>query len=228
MPSIIIDDNKDQSAEGRIRRTPDHAREIALDAARRLLLAGGPPAVTLKAVADAIGMTHGNVRHHFGGSAGLQAQLVSRLAGELAVQAQEAVLRLRRGEVEAENVVDLVFSAFVETGCGRLIGWLSATGNQQALEPVFEVIRRAVEAMRAGEPEGVERLEAGAGPITLALISLALTASLVGEQLEAATGLPAGSLRRLATRQLGTLRATEATAAMRGSATAPAAPASSS
>jgi hypothetical protein len=42
----------------RRRRAPDEARREAVDAARALLLSGGPTAVTLSAVAAEIGVTH--------------------------------------------------------------------------------------------------------------------------------------------------------------------------
>ena len=49
----------------RRRRSPDEARREALVTARALLIEGGPNAVTLKAVADEIGVTHVNLIHHF-------------------------------------------------------------------------------------------------------------------------------------------------------------------
>ncbi|MGU3541099.1 TetR/AcrR family transcriptional regulator [Methylobacterium sp. A54F] len=201
-------DSRSAPRTRRIRRTAEASQEVALTAARALLVSGGPPAVTLKGVALATGMTHGNVTHHFGTSAALHEALIGRLAAELSAQSLEAVLRLRRGEIAAPDVVDAVFSAFVTTGCGRLIGWLSASGGGAALEPIFAALRASVQTFRAGEPGSASSGEFGAGPIALELFSHALTASLVGENLEAATGMPDGSLRRLAAARLDALRAT--------------------
>ncbi len=53
------------------------SRAAALDAARRLLIAEGPQAVTLKAVAAEMGKTHANLLHHFGSAAGLQSALAA-------------------------------------------------------------------------------------------------------------------------------------------------------
>ncbi|HVZ69230.1 MAG TPA: helix-turn-helix domain-containing protein, partial [Rhizomicrobium sp.] len=50
----------------RRRRSAVEAREEALASARKLLLRHGPEGVTLMAVADDLGMTHGNLIHHFG------------------------------------------------------------------------------------------------------------------------------------------------------------------
>jgi AcrR family transcriptional regulator len=202
------DDNRDFGASRRVRRAPERSRQLALDAAHKLLITAGPTAVTLKSVAKATGMTHGNITHHFGSVTALHAALISRMAEELSTQANEAVMRLRLGEIDAPDVVDLVFAAFVDTGCGRLIGWLSATGEQEALSPVFDALSRSVQTYREGEPSGAVSAERGAGPIALELLSHALTASLIGERLESATAMPAGSLRSLAVAQLSRLRAT--------------------
>jgi AcrR family transcriptional regulator len=56
----------------RTRLSPEESRSAALAAARKLLLAEGPQAVTLKAVSAEIGRTHANLLHHFGSAAGLQ------------------------------------------------------------------------------------------------------------------------------------------------------------
>ncbi|HEX4862056.1 MAG TPA: helix-turn-helix domain-containing protein, partial [Rhizomicrobium sp.] len=50
----------------RRRRSAPEARGEMLASARRLLVERGPDAVTLKAVADDLGMSHTNVLHHFG------------------------------------------------------------------------------------------------------------------------------------------------------------------
>jgi AcrR family transcriptional regulator len=50
----------------RKRLSPDESRAAALSAAHDILLADGPQAVTLKAVAAKVGRTHANLLHHFG------------------------------------------------------------------------------------------------------------------------------------------------------------------
>lgn len=50
----------------RVRRNPEDARRMILEAASRLLAAGGPAAVQVRAVAAEIGMTDAAVNHHFG------------------------------------------------------------------------------------------------------------------------------------------------------------------
>ncbi|GAA2694482.1 TetR family transcriptional regulator [Nonomuraea recticatena] len=50
----------------RVRRKPDDARRVILEAASRLLAAGGPAAVQVRAVAAEIGVSDAAVNHHFG------------------------------------------------------------------------------------------------------------------------------------------------------------------
>ncbi|MFF3643706.1 TetR family transcriptional regulator [Streptomyces sp. NPDC002564] len=50
----------------RVRRAPEEARRLILEAAGALLAAGGPAAVQVRAVAAAVGMSDAAVNHHFG------------------------------------------------------------------------------------------------------------------------------------------------------------------
>lgn len=50
----------------RVRRNPDDARRLILEAASKLLAAGGPAAVQVRAVAAEVGVSDAAVNHHFG------------------------------------------------------------------------------------------------------------------------------------------------------------------
>ncbi|WP_068021420.1 TetR/AcrR family transcriptional regulator [Nocardia mexicana] len=50
----------------RVRRKPDEAKRLILEAASRLLAAGGPAAVQVRAVAAEVGVSDAAVNHHFG------------------------------------------------------------------------------------------------------------------------------------------------------------------
>lgn len=50
----------------RVRRPPDEARRLILDAAEKLLAEGGVAAVQVRAIATHVGMTDAGVNHHFG------------------------------------------------------------------------------------------------------------------------------------------------------------------
>uniref|UniRef100_UPI0013D23798 TetR family transcriptional regulator n=2 Tax=Pseudomonadota TaxID=1224 RepID=UPI0013D23798 len=85
---------------------PEAARLEALAAARALLLEGGPNAVTLKAVGEAIGMSHANVIHHFGSAAGLQSALMGAMVRDLADALTEAVDHVRSDDAAFRRLVD--------------------------------------------------------------------------------------------------------------------------
>ena len=193
-------------AEGptRRRRTPEETRTLALGAAQAILVRQGPQALTLQAVAAEIGMTHGNLTHHFGTSAALHAALIVKMGEGLARDVQAATQRLRSGEASAREIVDLVFDALERDGYGRLIAWLSSTGQLERLRPVLDVVSSSVKTLRLAEPSQDD--PRGAGPITAVLLGSALAASLVGGPLQAATGLRSDGLRVLAARQLESLR----------------------
>jgi AcrR family transcriptional regulator len=202
-----MNDNSINGKPKRIRRTPEATRAAAILAAQGLLIERGPAAVTLQAVARAVNMTHGNLSHHFGTSAALHAAMILEMAGQLTRQAGLLVSGMRAGAVPASVIVDLVFDGFAAGGYGRLIAWLTATGETGQLAPIFAALKASVAELRAGEPEEVDQHAHGAGPIVMSLVGHAFTASLFGSELEEAAGMPAGSLRRLAARQLESLRA---------------------
>jgi len=133
--------------------------------------------------------------------------MIAAMAERVAIEAAALVERMRKGELGSEAIVDLVFDALAKGGYGRLIGWLSASGQGELLAPILDSLSTSVAAYRVGEPENIDQDRFGAGPIMLGLISHALTASLLGGALEQAACMPAGSLRRLAARQLNALRA---------------------
>jgi len=178
----------------RRRLTPEAAREVALDAARALLLADGPQAVTLKAVAARIGRTHANLLHHFGSAGGLQAALAERMAAGIVAEIRAAVLAARRGEQDPAEIVRLTFDAFDRGGAGALASWAILTGNHDALGPVLSAIHALVDEL-SGE-QGLS-----ARPVaeeTLQLVLAALGDALLGAPMARALGLPRDTARRLA------------------------------
>ena len=162
------------------------SRLAALEAARGLLIEAGPQAVTLKAVAERIGRTHANVLHHFGSAAGLQQALAEHLTESVCRAIAQAVAATRAGVGSPREVVDLIFDAFGREGGGALAGWMLASGNEDALDPIVETIHRLVDELFPQEQvhEGRRVMH----ETTLALVLLALGDALVGERL-------AGSLR---------------------------------
>lgn len=180
----------------RERLTQQESRSAALEAARRLLIAQGPQAVTLKAVAAEIGKTHANLLHHFGSAAGLQSELARTMAEQVTAGIADAVERARQGEADAREIVDRTFDVFGRDGAGALAAWMILSGNRDALNPILESIRSLVDQLTAGHED--HRVPEG----TLWLVLAALGDSLLGTPIAEALGLPRQTSRELAAKSL--------------------------
>jgi AcrR family transcriptional regulator len=180
----------------RTRLTPEESRSAALKAARELLLAEGPSAVTLKAVSAKIGRTHANLLHHFGSAAGLQGELAKSIADSVSSSIAEAVKRARAGKSDAREIIDRTFDAFGKEGAGALAAWMILTGNRDALNPILDSIRGLVSELTVGHEEH------HVAESTLALVLNALGDSLLGTPIADALGLPRDSARALAADRL--------------------------
>jgi len=197
----------ERSATRRIRRTPEAAREAAVVAARELLLAEGPGAVTLKAVAARIGTGHANLLHHFGSAAGLQTALMEAMIRDTSARVAAAVSRVRTGEGSACDLVDLVFEAFGAQGIGRLTAWLVSTAETDRLRPLFGVLRdllRTIEADAVLPPDEARRRIAD---ITLLIVLTGLGDSLIGSVLHETVDRHAGRGRELVAETLAAMMA---------------------
>src|SRR3954447_11462563 len=168
----------------RKRLSPEASRSAALKAARKLLLAQGPQAVTLKAVAAEIGRTHANLLHHFGSAAGLQGELARSIAEAVKANITQAVERARAGDADARIIVDQTFDAFGKEGAGPLAAWMILSGNRDALNPILDSIRGLVSQLAVGH-EAHQVAES-----TLSLVLSALGDSLLGPPIALALDLP--------------------------------------
>jgi AcrR family transcriptional regulator len=174
-----------------------------LHAARTILFRDGPEGITMPAVAKELGMTHGNLTHHFGSIGALHAALVDQMAQELANAVHEAVTRMRDDQADPGAVVDAVFGAFSDGGAGHLISWLASTDNMDALEPLFTTVAKAVrELSREGTANGGKGRATLVRQNALSLLSTALGNALIGQRLHAALGLPPDSLNKLSAKEL--------------------------
>lgn len=186
----------------RRKRSPEQAREEAIVAARGLLLAGGPKAVTLANVGKVVGMTHANVIHHFGSAAGLQGALMTTMVADLGQSIEEAVAHVRSDSAAPRELVDIVFDAFEEGGAGKLAAWMVLTQEISQLDPVGDVVRSLVKAIEErAQVEG----DAAHRRITSAVLLIALCAfgdSVIGPQLREMLGRDPEAARRVTARLL--------------------------
>lgn len=176
----------------RQRLTPDESRARAIEAARFLLLEGGPNAVTLKAVAARIGQTHANLLHHFGTASSLQAAVMEDMARHLVKKVSDSVYQRRQGNISIADMIDTVFDTYDKDGAGRLASWMILTGEHQALDPVVRIMHDFTNQIASDSPANKPR------EITLLLTLLALGDSLLGAPFAEAMGLERSAVRVMA------------------------------
>ncbi|SDQ72565.1 TetR/AcrR family transcriptional regulator [Brevundimonas sp. 374] len=187
------------------RRRGAVAREEALEAARDLLLSGGPAAVTLKAVGERMGVGHANLIHHFGSAAGLQGALMDAMVRDLA-QRIEAGLGEGRDGVEPGRLMSVVFDAFGPGGASQMAAWLALAREQGRAESFAEVVRDLAErlaAMAPDDPKAAERAKA----LVVTAAYMAFADGLIGDILTPMLGAPEGLGRDLALKLTATLLA---------------------
>jgi TetR/AcrR family transcriptional regulator, repressor for neighboring sulfatase len=124
----------------RIRRAASDMRAQALAAARRLIVAGSDEVLTMRAVADAAGVTYPNLSHHFGSAAGLHAAIAEDLVRELLLGLQSVDVEMDNLEHDYRAVVVRVFDLFSQNGLGRVLGWLVRSEETSRLEPVNRML----------------------------------------------------------------------------------------
>jgi AcrR family transcriptional regulator len=124
----------------RIRRAASDMRAQALAAARLLIVEGSDEVLTMRAVADAAGVTYPNLSHHFGSAAGLHAAIAEDLVRELLAGLQTVGVEMHDLEHDYRAVVVRVFDLFSQNGLGRVLGWLVRSGETSRLEPVNRML----------------------------------------------------------------------------------------
>jgi len=188
----------------RRRRGADEARREAVASARRMLIKDGPTAITLKAVANDIGVTHANLIHHFQSAAGLQASVMSSMVRDLTDALAVAIAKLRSDAGAPRALVDEVFDAFDEGGAARLAAWIVMSGDLELLEPVREAVQDLVEAIH---DKFAQEGETSRRRITAAVLFIALCAfgdAIVGPALRNMLEREDDSARKIVSRLLPT------------------------
>ncbi|MCC6620878.1 MAG: TetR/AcrR family transcriptional regulator [Deltaproteobacteria bacterium] len=119
----------------RVRRTPEAARALILDAARELIAERGPDAVGLKDIGARAGVSHTLVVHYFGG--------YEPLVQEVLRAGVERFRTLMLSRVTADAAVDpaawmgLVFDELRASTTGRLVLWALLTRRLEGPDAFF-------------------------------------------------------------------------------------------
>jgi TetR/AcrR family transcriptional regulator, repressor for neighboring sulfatase len=175
----------------------------ALAAARRLIVDGAENVLTMRAVADAAGVTYPNLSHHFGSAAGLHAAIAEDLVRELLAGLQTVGQEMDSNEHDYRAVVDRVFDLFDRNGLGRVLGWLVRSGETARLMPVNKLLADFI----AGRSRNRSKTEAKRiARVALIVAFAAYAESSVGPLLGDVLGAPPELRRRYFADALSALR----------------------
>jgi len=166
----------------RRRRSAAEARAEILTAAEHLLTTEGPSALTLKRVAQEVGISHPGVLHHFR-SVDLLGQA---LHARLSVQIRDDLLGLfqQTEGVDRVEAMQRAMDALSDPKKGRLLAWLVSTGRDPFPDAADAGLRRVAEALT---PPGEDPSEVR---YKLMLVVLSMVGeSLVGDAVRLRLGL---------------------------------------
>jgi AcrR family transcriptional regulator len=173
-----------------VRRDPEAARALILDAAETIFAARGPDAVGLKDVAKAAGVSHALVTHYFGTFDGLVEAALERRAALVRQQVQ--LMLAAEEELRPGALLDRLWEAAQDPITARLGAWALLSGRAasaqffprrvQGLKLVVDALEKRMRARRGGKVARaeLERVVTMAVAFTLgyALTRKALQASL--------------------------------------------------
>ena len=131
--------------EKRIRRRPEDARALILDAAETRMTVDGPAGLRLQDVARAAGVSHPTILHHFGSREGLVRALNQRSLESL----RNSVLARLDNAKSGDDSIKQTFAAYRDGVAQRLL-WLiqSAAPETPGGLKFFDEIAEALHALR--------------------------------------------------------------------------------
>jgi AcrR family transcriptional regulator len=182
-----------RTAETRIRRPAEAARDHILEAAEALLVQSGPLALKLTAVARQAGVATGSILHHFESTDGLRAALMDRMVSQLVAAILAAPPLENDPDAAADAMLNALFDAFETRGAARLAAWLELTGEVHRLTTVQDAIKEVIARRLARD--GVSA--AVAQDIVLVTVTIAMGVGLFGRSLAELARKPLGRPRKL-------------------------------
>ncbi len=179
--------------EKRIRRRPEEARALILDAAEAVMGADGPAGLRLQDVARKAGVSHPTILHHFGSREGLVRALNQR-----SLEALTSSVIGRMGEGSGEDGVRRTFEAY-RNGLAQRTIWLlqsqdppPAAANLNMFEDIVKALHDL--RLRIARPGNVPDIEDTRAVVHLTTIA-AFGDALIGSRLRQASGPQERALR---------------------------------
>ena len=169
----------------RIRRRPEEAKVLILDAAEASMKAGGPAALRLQDVARAAGVSHPTILHHFGSREGLVRALNLRSLEALTAGVIEQMREARSGD----EGIRRTFEAYRDGLAQRTIWLLQSQEQMPGNATMFEDIVQSLHTIRQryALPGHVPDIEDTRSVVHLTTIA-AFGDALIGTRLRSASG----------------------------------------
>lgn len=143
----------------RIRRTPEQARTVILQAATMRLEKYGIRGLNIKDVAKDTGINHGTLLHHFGSADGMRAALLTNLSEQLI----DDMAKILNSGVEPNQLIVELFRLMSHSGQIKLLAWRAleefetdevvGIGSERSVGLLREIVEGVADKLQTGDAE---------------------------------------------------------------------------
>ncbi|MFI9402761.1 TetR/AcrR family transcriptional regulator [Nocardia sp. NPDC052316] len=196
----------------RVRRKPDDAKRLILEAAGKLLAAGGPSAVQVRAVAAEIGVSDAAVNHHFGTRNGLLEALLRFGGAKLKAELHTVLATWTDGPIDPAELVRALAALYAD-GYAELALALHRSGWRDAGTGLLDEVVDRLHSQAEQRCTATGRIPPPREAIQLTIAALhqaMATDPLFGNEFRRSVGLDASARERMLDWWTEILRATVA------------------
>lgn len=172
-----------KSSKKRLRRTPDEAKALIMDVAAERLRRLGLDGLNISGVAEAAGISHATVIHHFGSTGAMREALLRKMTADLLSDVMEAL----QYQQSPDKVLERLFGTLSRDGHGKLLAWLaldSQLAGFDATTSTGDLFKNIIDSIAS---EGGNRTDAKYQVYLVAIAALGL--GICGEVLAKLVGL---------------------------------------
>ena len=167
----------------RVRRQPEEARQLILDAAETSMGAEGPAGLRLQDVARKAGVSHPTILHHFGSRDGLVRALYLRTLEDL----KTAVIA--HLDQASDEGIRLTFAAYRQGLAQRILWLMQSPTPAPGRLSIFEEIVRSVHEARMQRADASKSVDVADTRAVVHLITIAAFGdAVIGPRLRQADG----------------------------------------
>ena len=129
--------------------SPEQARNAILDAAEQLVVDVGPAGMRINAVAQAAGMAHPNIIHHFGSRDGLLEALAERASNIITERVTRAINAAENApETDRVTAVTRILASSFAGSEGKIAVWMQLSGAHSSVKQNIQQIVDATHQLR--------------------------------------------------------------------------------